>query len=166
MVMSSPLLLRSVEVEPLSESMKNRVIVHLGLAELRSEEALAFVTDDEAGGIALFAGTTRRITDDRETIELQYEAYEEMALSEMEKLARKALATWPLRKVYLAHRLGRVPKGDVSVLIAVSAPHRAEAFDACRSLIDDIKSRVPIWKKERYADGGQEWVGGTLPDVE
>ena len=146
-------------------SMEERVHVHIGTDTLRAEEALAFVTDDAAGGIALFAGTTRRITDDRETVELQYDAYEEMALSEMKKLATHALVRWPLRSVYLAHRLGRVPSGEVSVLIAVSSPHRAEAFEACRSLIDSVKRQVPIWKKEQYADGGEEWVEGTLPDL-
>jgi len=146
--------------------MDEKVHVHIGTDTLLADEALAFVTDDAAGGIALFAGTTRRVTDDRETIELQYDAYEEMALSEMEKLATRALARWPLRRVYVAHRLGRVPCGEVSVLIAVSSPHRVEAFEACRSLIDGVKRQVPIWKKEQYADGGEEWVEGTLPDVQ
>lgn len=145
--------------------MDERIHVHIGTGTLAPEEAVAFVTEEAAGGIALFAGTTRRITGDRRTVELQYEAYEEMAVSEMEKLALKTLERWPIRKVYLAHRLGEVASGEVSVLIAVSAPHRGEAFEACRSLIDSVKGQIPIWKKERYADGGEEWVGGTLPAI-
>lgn len=145
--------------------MENRIHVHIGASTLVANDAVNYVTDDAAGGVAVFAGTTRRLTDGRETVELEYEAYEEMAAAEMQKLAERALTKWSLRKVYLAHRLGRVPHGDVSVLIAVSAPHRNEAFEACWSLIDEVKSQVPIWKKERYADGNQEWVRGTLPDV-
>ena len=145
--------------------MEDRIHVHIGPAPLVAEDAVRFVTDERAGGIAVFAGTTRRYTDDRETVELEYEAYEEMAVSEMIRLAEDALDEYSLVKAYVAHRLGSVSHGESSVLIAVSAPHRDEAFWACRWLIDRVKSQVPIWKKEKYVDGSEEWVKGSVPAV-
>lgn len=145
--------------------MNEHIRVHLGTGIPSTDEAVGYVGDDAAGGIAVFAGTTRRITDGRETRDLHYEAYEDMARAQMEKLATEALQQWHLEKVLVAHRLGRVPHGEVSVLIAVSAAHRAPAFEACRFLIDSVKSQVPIWKKETFADGDSEWVQGTMPDL-
>lgn len=139
--------------------------IRIGSNPLDVAEAVAFVTDERGGGISVFLGTTRRVTGDRETLELEYDAYPEMAASEMRNLADRALEEHAVLRVYVAHRLGIVPAGEASVVIAVSAPHRGEAFAACRSLIDRLKTQVPIWKKEIYADGNEEWVQGALPEV-
>ncbi len=117
-----------------------------------------FLYSHEAGGTALFVGVTRRWTKGRETKKLVYESYDEMALKEMKTLLEEACHAWPVIKACILHRLGTVPPGEPSVLIGVSTPHRSEAFDACRYLIDELKMRVPIWKHETYADGAEEWV--------
>lgn len=119
-----------------------------------------FLYTAEAGGVSVFVGTTRRWTDGRETVELEYECYEAMALKEMEQLADRAQERWPVRRICLVHRLGVVPVAEASVIVGVSTPHRAEAFEACRFLIDTLKQQVPIWKREVYADGTTEWVQG------
>ena len=130
--------------------------------------AVAFVSDGRAGGIAVFLGTTRAETsaDGRELIALDYEAYEQMALDQLRDLARRVREQWPVVKLALLHRAGRIAIGEPSVLIAVSTPHRAESFEACRWLIDALKKDVAIWKKEAWADGSGTWVhpessGGT-----
>lgn len=123
----------------------------------------AFLSVPEAGGIDLFVGTTRRWTGDAETVELSYECYEPMALREMASLAREAAERWPVRRVCIHHRLGTVPLAEASVVVGVSTPHRAEAFEACRWLIDTLKRQVPIWKREHYRDGHTEWVEGPVP---
>jgi molybdopterin synthase catalytic subunit len=110
------------------------------------------------GGTALFVGTTRSPNQGREVDELQYEAYAELARPEMERVGRQAAARHGLGALYLAHRTGVVSAAEPSVIVAASAPHRAEAFAGCRELIDELKATVPIWKKERWAGGG-EWVG-------
>lgn len=143
--------------------MEERIHVECGPSALAVGDAVAFVADERAGGIAVFAGTTRRYTDDLETVELEYEAFEQMAVSEMRKLAVAAVAEYSLVKAYVAHRVGRVAFGETSVLIAVSSAHRDEAFKACRVLIDQVKTQAPIWKKEVYADGSEEWVKGSVP---
>ena len=116
------------------------------------------VGDPAAGAIVTFAGTTRRDNAGRKVINLEYEAYEPMALSEMRKLAREAGTRWKIVRIAIAHRIGRVDIGETSVAIAVSAAHRGEAFEACRFAIDRLKEIVPIWKKE-YFEGGEIWVG-------
>ena len=118
-----------------------------------------FVTEDQVGGIALFLGTTRAETAaGRQLIALDYEAYAGMALSQMRDLARKARDRWPVRRLAILHRTGRVPLSQPSVIIAVSTPHRADAFDACRWIIDTLKADVAIWKKEVWSDGAGRWV--------
>ena len=123
---------------------------------------LARVAHPEAGAEVLFVGATRQWTDGpegrRETDHLVYEAYREMALREMERLEGEARRRWPLREVAIAHRLGRVDPTEASVAIAVTSPHRADAFEAARWLIDEIKREVPIWKQERFAQGDPEWI--------
>ncbi len=116
------------------------------------------VASAAAGAIVTFAGTTRQDNAGRKVIRLEYEAYEPMALSEMRKLAREAGRRWKIVRIAIAHRIGRVDIGETSVAIAVSAAHRAEAFEACRFAIDRLKEIVPIWKKE-YFEGGEIWVG-------
>src|SRR5262249_60362306 len=109
---------------------------------------LAAVGDPAAGASVLFLGTTRNENAGRRVTQLEYEAFTSMAVREMRQLARQAQRRWPLRRVAMVHRTGVVPIGDTSVGIAVSAAHRAEAFEACHWLIDRLKEIVPIWKKE------------------
>lgn len=131
-------------------------------APLPVGEAAAFLATPDAGGLALFIGTTRQWTDGegepQETDRLSYEAYEPMALAEMERLAAEAAEQWPVAKCCLWHRTGEVPIAEASVVVGVATPHRAEAFAACRWLIDTLKARVPIWKRETFTDGTTAWV--------
>lgn len=121
---------------------------------------VAFVTDPRAGGVAIFLGTTRaeRRADGGELVALDYDAYPEMAAEQLQGLARRARVKWPVLKLALLHRTGRVGLGEPSVLVAVSTPHRAEALEACRWLIDTLKAEAAIWKKEVWADGTCSWV--------
>ena len=127
---------------------------------LLAADAVAFVTDPAAGGIAVFLGTTRAETaaDGRQLLALDYAAYPEMAVEQLRRLVATARADGPVTKVAVLHRLGRVAVGEPSVVIAVSTPHRADAFAACRFLIDALKRDVPIWKQERWDDGTGSWV--------
>jgi molybdopterin synthase catalytic subunit len=119
----------------------------------------AAVEDPEHGGAATFVGTTRREAGGRAVEALDYEAYEELALREMEAIAEEARARFGAT-VALAHRVGRVAVGEPSVVVAASAPHRPAAFAACRFGIDELKERVPIWKRTVHQDGGAAWVDG------
>ena len=130
----------------------------LTAAPLPVGEAAAFLATPEAGGLALFVGITRQWTEGRETERLRYEAYEPMALAELGRLADEVTARWPVATCCLLHRLGEVPVAEASVVVGVATPHRAEAFAACRWLIDTLKERVPIWKREVFADGTEAWV--------
>lgn len=112
----------------------------------------------EAGAVVLFLGVARRMTRGRETVELSYDAYEEMAAKELDRLEAEARERWPLVECFIVHRLGLVPLGEASVAVVASCPHRREAFDAAEWLIDTLKERVPIWKQEHWADGETEWV--------
>src|SRR5271156_6728871 len=116
------------------------------------------VADPAAGAIVSFTGTTRCDNAGRVVIRLEYEAYEPMALSQMRKLAVEAGVRWKITPIAIAHRVGVVEIGETSVAIAVSAPHRAEAFEPCRFAIDRLKEIVPIWKKEHF-EGGEVWIG-------
>lgn len=118
----------------------------------------AMVADPAAGGLCTFVGSTRENNAGRKVIRLEYEAYEPMALSEMRKLAEEAGRRWSIVRIAIAHRVGVVDVGEPSVAIAVSAAHRAEAFEACRFAIDRLKEIVPIWKKEHF-EGGEVWIG-------
>lgn len=111
------------------------------------------------GAAVVFEGVVRNHTRGRRTLYLIYEAYEEMALKQMNALAEEALRQFPIRDVALVHRLGRLEIGEVSVLVVVASAHRAAAFDACRWLIDALKRSVPIWKKEHFEDGAV-WADG------
>jgi molybdopterin synthase catalytic subunit len=133
---------------------------------LDANRAMAFVAAPEAGGIDVFLGTTRaeQSTDRRNLVALDYEAYQEMALQQMHELSRRAREKWPIVKLALLHRTGRVAIAEPSVVIAVSCPHRGESFAACRFLIDELKAQVTIWKKEVWTDGSTSWVDpGTKP---
>jgi molybdopterin synthase catalytic subunit len=121
------------------------------------QEVFESVVTPETGGINLFVGTTRNHSHGRAVTVLEYEAYEPMALKMMNEIADRARQTWEVQKVSLVHRVGKVPIGESSVVIAVSAAHRDEAFKACRFLIDELKRVVPVWKREYFADGTVEW---------
>ena len=118
----------------------------------------------EDGAALLFEGVVRNNTRGRKTLYLDYEAYESMALNEMEKLAQAALERFKVRDVCLVHRLGRLQIGETSVLIGVASAHRAAAFEACRWLIDTLKKTVPIWKKEYFEDGAVWADGEPFPE--
>lgn len=111
-----------------------------------------------AGAVVLFLGTVREMTAGRQTLALDYEAYPEMARAKMAELEVVARQRWPVVEVGIIHRLGHLELGDISVAIAVSCPHRQQAFEAGRFLIDEFKLVVPIWKKENWSDGTTEWV--------
>ncbi len=116
------------------------------------------------GAIVTFDGCVRNQSHGRRTLYLDYEAYESMALAKMSEIATEVHAKFPIDRVAIAHRLGRLEIGETSVFIAVSAPHRAAAFEACRYAIDTLKRSVPIWKKEYFEDGAV-WADGELPPV-
>ena len=118
----------------------------------------AEVEDESAGAIATFQGTVRRQSRGRQVIALEYEAYAGMAEKVMAEIAEAAMERYHLCAVAIAHRTGRCEVGEVSVVIAVSAEHRHPALTACREIIDELKGRVPLWKKELY-EGGEEWIG-------
>ena len=125
---------------------------------LSLEQVAAEVASDDAGAIATFVGTTRAQSRGRAVVRLEYEAYEGMAEAEMERIAGELCERHDVIQVAIHHRVGPVEIGETSVVIAVSAPHRAAAFDACREAIDTLKQTVPLWKKELYV-GGEEWIG-------
>jgi molybdopterin synthase catalytic subunit len=116
------------------------------------------VRSDRAGAVCTFLGTVREFTGERRTVALSYEAYPEMALKKMAELEAEARRRWPVIELAMAHRVGELDLGEVSVVVAVSCPHRQDAFEACRWLIDTLKEVVPIWKRENWEDGGQEWI--------
>jgi MoaE-MoaD fusion protein len=119
---------------------------------------IAEVEDEQAGAIATFQGTVRRQSRGRTVVALEYEAYGGMAEKIMDEIAEGVKARFELCEVAITHRVGRCEIGEVSVAIAVSAPHRHHALSACRDVIDELKERVPLWKKELY-EGGDEWIG-------
>ena len=116
----------------------------------------------DCGGVVTFLGTVRDLTDGRLTVALDYEAYPGMAEKKMAEIERETRQRWPVGELMMVHRLGHLDVGEVSVAVAVSCPHRAQAFEACRHAIDRLKELVPIWKKENWADGNADWVH---PDV-
>jgi molybdopterin synthase catalytic subunit len=122
---------------------------------------LASVGDDEAGGSVLFVGTIRRKSEGKFVEGLTYEVYREMAERKMAEIEDRVRKRWPVVKMAMAHRYGDLEVGEVSVAVAVSCRHRAEAFEACRYAIDTIKGTLPIWKKERFKGGSETWVKGT-----
>jgi molybdopterin synthase catalytic subunit len=112
----------------------------------------------DCGAVVTFLGTVRDLTGERRTVALDYDAYPGMAEKKMAEIEHDTRERWPVGDLVLVHRLGHLEVGDVSVAVAVSCPHRAQAFEACRHAIDRLKELVPIWKKENWADGTTEWV--------
>jgi molybdopterin synthase catalytic subunit len=120
----------------------------------------------DCGAVVAFLGTVRDLTNDRVTVALDYEAYPGMAEKKMAEIEHDTRARWPVGDMMMMHRLGHLEVGAVSVAVAVSCPHRAQAFEACRYAIDRLKELVPIWKKENWADGSTEWVHPGLGDAQ
>jgi molybdopterin synthase catalytic subunit len=122
---------------------------------------LASVGDKDAGGAVLFVGTIRRRSGGKTVEGLTYEVYREMAEKRMHEIEARVRKKWPVVSIAMVHRYGDLKVGEVSVAVAVSCAHRAEAFEACRYAIDTIKSTLPMWKKERFKGGAQAWVKGA-----
>jgi molybdopterin synthase catalytic subunit/molybdopterin converting factor small subunit len=139
------------------------VITFLTRDVIDADKLVAAAKQGEDGAVVVFDGIVRNHTRNRQTLHLDYEAYEEMALKQMEGLARDAITRFGVRHVTLVHRLGRLQVGETSVLIVVASAHRAQAFDACRWLIDTLKKTVPIWKKEYFEDGAVWAQGEPFP---
>jgi molybdopterin synthase catalytic subunit len=116
------------------------------------------VRTPHCGGVVTFLGTVRDLTGEQVTVALDYEAYPGMAERKLAEIEHDTRQRWPVGDIALVHRLGRLEVGEVSVAVAVSCPHRGQAFEACRFAIDRLKELVPIWKKENWADGSTEWV--------
>jgi molybdopterin synthase catalytic subunit len=116
------------------------------------------VRRSDCGAVVSFLGTVRDLTGDRLTVALDYEAYPGMAEKKMAEIEQETRQRWPVGEMAIVHRLGHLDVGEVSVAVAVSCPHRGQAFEACRHAIDRLKELVPIWKKENWADGRTEWV--------
>ena len=133
--------------------------IHLHLSEtpLDVMACIKSVSSNQSGGIDVFIGTVRDTTQSKTVLQLEFEAYESMALQEMRKIAEKAFVNWPVHGIAIHHRTGRLQAGEIAVVIAVSAAHRSAAFEACRFTIDTLKETVPIWKKEVFEDG-EVWV--------
>jgi MoaE-MoaD fusion protein len=134
-------------------------------ARIDTQQVLSRIKQGDDGAAVVFEGVVRNQTRGRRTLYLDYEAYEVMALREMEALAEQALKQFSIRDLVLVHRLGRLEIGETSVLIVVASAHRAAAFDACRWLIDRLKRTVPIWKREYFEDGAV-WADGEPFPVE
>jgi molybdopterin synthase catalytic subunit len=126
---------------------------------LSLDEAYAAVRRDDCGAVALFVGTVRNHHDGKKVTRISYSAFSEMAVKEFAAIAAEAAARWKTGAMYIAHRTGALAIGDASVLIAVSAPHRAEAFEACRHAIEALKKMAPVWKEEFY-ETGKAWISG------
>src|SRR5580704_7862669 len=144
---------------PVSGRISNSLHCAIVLEPIDRLSVVKRITGPEDGAVVMFEGVVRDHTRGRPTLYLEYEAYEEMALRQMEELAGRALAQFQVRDVAIIHRLGRLEIGETSVFIAVASAHRAAAFDACRWLIDTLKRSVPIWKKEHFEDGAV-WADG------
>ncbi|MEO8736909.1 MAG: molybdenum cofactor biosynthesis protein MoaE [Edaphobacter sp.] len=139
--------------------------VELGRAIIPPAQVLDEIKAGSDGAVCVFDGIVRDNTRGRQTLFLDYEAYEEMALEQMRGLAAEAIAKFGVRDITLLHRLGRLEVGETSVLIVVASAHRGAAFDACRWLIDTLKKTVPIWKKEHFVDGAVWAAGEPFPDA-
>ncbi|MEE9198435.1 MAG: molybdenum cofactor biosynthesis protein MoaE [Dehalococcoidia bacterium] len=130
---------------------------------IRPQDFIDKVSREHNGAITVFMGTVRDFADDRRLSHMEYDAYGEMAEKTLSDIVEEAKARWHTQEIVLAHRVGRVELKDISVIIAVGTPHRAQAFEACRYIIDRIKEKAPIWKKEVDSEGRGEWVKGQVP---
>jgi molybdopterin synthase catalytic subunit len=142
-------------------SVSDRVLVSVSAEPLSVDAALAFVADAAAGGTCVFVGTVRDHSHAGEVTGLRYEAWDELAGARLAEIADEMIEKWPVRKVALLHRTGDLLVGEASVVVACSAPHRADAFEACRHGIERLKEDVPIWKREALVSGEARWVMGS-----
>ncbi|HEY9535804.1 MAG TPA: molybdenum cofactor biosynthesis protein MoaE [Mucilaginibacter sp.] len=133
------------------------VDIQISAKTLDVQQCIDRVMSADCGGIDVFIGTVRNATKGKTVVRLEFEAYEKMAVSEMEKIAQQTFANWPVQKILIHHRTGVLQVGEIPVIIAVAAAHRDAAFQACRYIIDTLKQTVPIWKKEIFEDG-EVWV--------
>ena len=133
-------------------------MIQLTTNEIDYQALTEAVRSDQCGAVVLFLGTVREMTAGRQTEALDYDAYPEMAEAKMTELETEARNRWPIENLIMVHRLGHLGPGDISVALAVSTPHRNDAYEASKFLIDELKVRVPIWKKENWSDGTTEWV--------
>lgn len=132
-------------------------VEHVTRASIDVADLLARVQSTGRGGTALFTGTVRRGPDDGPVAHIEYSAYEAMLEEEFARILAEASERWPEAAVAGQHRIGCVPAGEASIAVAAAAPHRAEAFDACRFVIEEAKRRLPVWKREVFADGRAVW---------
>lgn len=132
---------------------------HLTRARISLEELLDAVASPQCGGTCVFLGTVRSGAGEENVEAIDYSGYEPMAEAEFNRILDEARRRWPAARIAVRHRLGEVVVGEASIAIAAAAPHRAEAFEACRYVIEEVKRRLPIWKKERWDDGEAAWVG-------
>jgi len=128
-------------------------------------QVLARVGSPEDGAVLLFLGVVRNHADGRRVSGMHYEAYEAMATEVLQAIGQEAAHRLGTDRLVVVHRIGDLAIGEVSVAIAVSSPHRAEAYEASRYVIEEIKKRLPVWKREHYADGDRSWVEGVTPEV-
>jgi molybdopterin synthase catalytic subunit len=134
-------------------------LIQLTREPLDRDTLIAAVSHSSAGGIVVFEGVVRDNARGKQVRYLEYDTYEEMAIAQIRTIIQEAQQRWGVDRVAVAHRFGHLEIGEASVIIVVASPHRAEAFDACRYIIDTLKTTVPIWKKE-VATNGEEWVEG------
>lgn len=139
----------------------NPKLLRVSVEPLDPQEALAFIIDPAAGGECVFIGRVRESSDAGEVTGILYEAWSELADTRLAELADELFDRWPCTKVALLHRFGQLAIGDAAVIVGVSAPHRGQAFEACRHGIERIKRDLHIWKKELLASGEAEWVMGS-----
>jgi len=140
-----------------------QALIRVTAEPLSVDEALAAVADPGAGGTCVFIGTVRDSSDQGDVTGLRYEAWDELADTRLRELAGEMAERWPVKKVAILHRTGDLAVGEASVVVACSAPHRADAFEACRHGIERLKEDVPIWKKETLVTGDADFEG--LPDT-
>src|SRR5258708_1229440 len=131
------------------------LMMHLTRHRIEVADLLTEVQGPERGGTSVFLGTVRN---DADITGIDYSAYEAMALEEIGRILADALERWPEARVTVQHRLGLIPAGEASIAIAAAAPHREQAFAACRFVIEEVKKRLPVWKKELRGDGSEQWV--------
>lgn len=136
---------------------------HITRDPIQPDDVLSRVGADEDGAVVLFLGIVRDHNDGRRVSGMEYEAYREMAEGVLDAIADEVVEGWPTDRVAVVHRIGALDVGEVSVAIAVSTPHRADAYEASRYVIEEIKKRLPVWKREHYVDGERRWVPGRRP---
>lgn len=130
---------------------------------LSIQRAIESIRDENGGGESIFIGRVRRISEGKTIRHLYYECRIRMAEKMIEQIITEMHQRWPLKKVHIEHRIGKLDVGEIAVIVAVSSEHRKEAIEACRYGIDELKHRVPIWKKE-FSDSGEEWIGACASD--